>query len=512
MSNNKTSSTQPPASAGQAAINAILADAAQSSSNNNSHIQTNNDSNINVSRGAIESDTEPDVEVDEDSRSHTMAGITGRGRGQQASILTSPPNSHTYQPSYGNNNSNMDMSNIMNILLQNQQTQYVLSQQLLAMQQSKASSPRHTHTQGGGGAGLTEAERGMIESGLRLNRLVKFGGESNERISSLLTHIHTLALTFGWTERVSVRLAGLSMTGKASEWYYACIASNAGASESWNEFNKECLARWTRRISTHLVPLYMGAFDARVKQGAGERSENYLARLRDELQQINSAEPHWLVFCFLCGLRKDILEQVKLSIGDREPPIDELLKEAVRIETAYGDRRIGTPNTHTSNTSTSSSSINTQNKNKNGGGVIKGECRTCGEKFEGTFKEHASKKGCAPSRAGSMPNKPQTPQSSPYPPKPYNNNTNRPGGSFQDKPKVCHNCGQAGHIKPQCPKLGKASTARAATTTTQATSSAGNEANTNTPPSSLSPSDGWRFDPMSGESLCSYWEWEEWSV
>src|SRR6185312_1600452 len=108
-------------------------------------------------------------------------------------------------------------------------------------------------------------------------------------------------------------------------------------------FHHACMSRWTRRISQHLALFYMGRYDPRVKQGEHERTENYLARLRDELMQINNNSDFVLAFLFLAGLRSSLLEQVKLSIGDTSPSIEELLKEAVRIEVALGKSGTSTP-------------------------------------------------------------------------------------------------------------------------------------------------------------------------
>jgi len=230
--------------------------------------------------------------------------------------------------------------------------------------------------------GMSKKEQRLLAEALKMKISEKFTGEAGEKISSLLSVIEKHKRMFGWSDKVAVYVAGTKMEGKAGTWYTDSVADDAA--ESWDLFKDICLDRWTRRVSSHLVPHHTGTYIPNIKQGGSERCESYLARVRDNLIQINSTEAHWLILNFLSGLRPNILEQVKLSIGDSAPSIEELLKEAIRIEVALGSK--AQPSTPSSDSGAKGGQGKSRGDQKESKNRI---CRSCGQGFTGQWKDHA---------------------------------------------------------------------------------------------------------------------------
>ncbi len=266
-------------------------------------------------------------ESDTHTPTHTSIGVDIYGDGKNGSDATSHGVGNT------GGDSNALLLKMFEQLMQSQHTQTQALIQTLTHTHSRghnitsSSTSEEQEEESKAGLGMSKSERDMLSEALKMKVSDSFSGDKEERITTFLSSIDKLRRMFGWADRVAIQVAGYRMKEKASVWFSSFVIEDVAT--SWDLFHDACISRWTRRISPHLAALYMGKFEPNVKQGERERTENYLARLRDELMQINSTEPFLETLCFLSGLRPAILEQVKLSIGDKAPPIEELLKEAV---------------------------------------------------------------------------------------------------------------------------------------------------------------------------------------
>jgi hypothetical protein len=279
----------------------------------------------------------------------------------------------------------------------------------------------------------------MLEKALRMQKGEPFGGEVKEKITTLLSKIEKLKNVFRWTDRVAVIYAGLNMSGKATDWFN----SISGASKSWKEFKDACAKRFTIRVSSYLVPHVMGKFEPKIKQHTGESSEDFLARVREELQYINSEEPLWLVLCFLSGMRPEMHEQMRFAIGDEAPSIDELLANAIRIETALKSSTFRVPPAEHKQ---AHHQKNTHSHTPGSQGKQADTCRVCNKSFEGPWKLHAQKNGCIRKTVYTPP-----PSGASIPsPAAVNKPVQTQGISSSGM--TCWNCNERGHTRNMCPK------------------------------------------------------------
>ena len=162
-------------------------------------------------------------------------------------------------------------------------------------------------------------------------------------------------------------------------------------------------------------------------------------------------------------MRPNILEQVKLSIGDSAPGVEELLKEAIRIEVALGSKAHAQPSTPSSDSGAKGGqgkSRGDQKENKNR------MCRSCGQGFTGQWKDHAP--NCPELKPKTQS---QIPTATVTPPKP-NISTGGNGKSFSGN---CYNCGQPGHTKDKCPKAKAVRTVESSTDIEQDTTNEEND-------------------------------------
>jgi hypothetical protein len=408
------------------------------------------------------------------------------------------------------NNINIsDMKDMFSQLLtqvQTTNTQNIL--QLLSHLGTTHTRTSHTHGDGADGDdrqgddnnSMYGDERRALSEAMRMVKAT-FGGEPREKVSTLLSQVDKMRKLFRWTDRVAIQVVGMSMGGKASDWFLSSVEENHDAM-SWSVFHKMCLSRWTKRISPHMVPHHLGKFDPSIKQGLHEKCDDYLARIVDELQQVNSTEPHWLILCFLSGLRGDIMERVRVEIGMEAPTIDELLGTAIRIEIALGEKRgthHHTPHPYQNLTHKQDGVTHGAHQSQYNAGKGRDVCSRCKQRFVGEWKDHARVCGA------SNPPKPlysHTP-SAPPPVNTYNKYAGS-GSSVGKGPTTltCHNCNQPGHIRRDCPHPNKPM-ARSVQEQPKVSPTLPSTPlplpQTNTPPLSIDSADpNWLFHPITG--------------
>jgi RNase H-like domain found in reverse transcriptase/Reverse transcriptase (RNA-dependent DNA polymerase)/Integrase zinc binding domain/Integrase core domain/Zinc knuckle len=278
-------------------------------------------------------------------------------------------------------------------------------------------------------------------------KMQKFAGEKSETVQTWLNGITNQKKTLGWSDKVAITYAGMGMVDTAAEWFSNYEISG----KSWEEFCKEVVQRFTIRVCPHLVPALTGEYRPKIKQGNNEKCDDFLSRVKRELAYMNISHAHWICSVFVLGLRPEVQTYVKLGMGDEELPIDKILKLAIHGEVA-GIRSVSDSRRESQSVSPSGSFGNSSGS-RYGMGARRVQstprsCDVCGERFFGSWPEHAKASTHAGHAAAAHSYNVKRASST-------SSTTSNSDAPVHSDVIICYACGEAGHVATRCPNRKK---------------------------------------------------------
>jgi hypothetical protein len=158
--------------------------------------------------------------------------------------------------------------------------------------------------------------------------LKTFSGLSGSSVRTWLQQYDTIRLPFHWSDRVSVAVCAMHLTDRAQQWY-TDEGRKKSVSRSWSTFKKALLNRFTPTVNQLFIPKYT----QNCSQRMGEKSVDFLDRVRTELRDLGVDNEEWVVRVFSSGLHDWIMEPLTMLVGkDYKISAKELVDHCTRIE------------------------------------------------------------------------------------------------------------------------------------------------------------------------------------
>ena len=158
--------------------------------------------------------------------------------------------------------------------------------------------------------------------------LKTFSGLSGSSVRTWLQQFDIIRLPLHWSDRQSVAVCAMHLTDRAQQWY-TDEGRKKSVSRSWSTFKKALLNRFTPTVNQLFIPKYT----QNLSQKMGEKSVDFLDRVRTELRDLGVDNEEWVVRVFSSGLHDWIMEPLTMLVGqDYKISAKELVDHCTRIE------------------------------------------------------------------------------------------------------------------------------------------------------------------------------------
>ena len=192
----------------------------------------------------------------------------------------------------------------------------------------------HPRRGDGSARGVKPSGNGPIVMPRMPASLKTFSGEGGASVRSWLQQYEAIRMPLQWDDRMSIAVAAMQLTDRAQQWYQE-EGIKKPASSSWKQFKAALLRRFTPVINQLFIPKYTRD----IAQRAGEKSVDFMDRVRIALRDLGVDEEEQVVRVFSSGLNDWIMEHLTMVVGDDHTvSAKDLLDHCNRIELAKSVR------------------------------------------------------------------------------------------------------------------------------------------------------------------------------
>ena len=162
-----------------------------------------------------------------------------------------------------------------------------------------------------------------------------YTGEGGASVRLWLQQFDTMRDPLGWSDRQSIAVCAMYLHDRAQQWYQE-EGSRVAKKAKWKLFADALRKRFTPVVNQLFIPKYTRT----LSQKLGEKSVDFMDRVRRELRDLGVDDEEMVVRVFASGLHDWITEPLTMVVGDdHKMSAKVLLDHCTRIELSKAIRQ-----------------------------------------------------------------------------------------------------------------------------------------------------------------------------